>query len=84
MIAENKPLIYLYDLPKSIVTSVKITEIIRNAAKYELTEPVQFRDARISIITGLLSPLINGIIKVDQKDFLAVAKAIKYFDITDG
>jgi hypothetical protein len=84
MIVESKPLIYLYDLPKSIVTSVKITEIIRNAAKYELTEPVQFRDARISIITGLLSPLINGIIKVDQKDFLAVAKAIKYFDITDG
>ncbi len=34
--------------------------------------------------TGLLSPLINGIIKVDQKDHLAVAKAIKYFDITDG
>ncbi len=30
-----------------------------------------------------MSPLINGIIKVDQKDFLAVAKAIKYFDIAD-
>lgn len=84
MIQENKPLIYLYDLPKSIVTSVKITEIIRKAATYELTEPVQFKDARISATTGLLSPLINGIIKVDQKDFQAVAKAIKYFEITDG
>ena len=84
MIQENKHLIYLYDLPKSIVTSVKITEIIRNAAKYELTEPVQFKDARISATTGLLSPLINGIIKVDQKDFQTVAKAIKYFEITDG
>jgi len=84
MIVDSKPSIYLYDLPKSIVTSIKITEIIRNASKYELTEPVHFKDARICIITGLMSPLINGIIKVDKKDFLAVAKAIKYFDISDG
>lgn len=85
MIQENKPLIYLYDLPKSIVTSVKITEIIRKACNgYELTEPVQFKDARISATTGLLSPLINGIIKVEQKDFQAIAKAIKYFEISDG
>ena len=84
MIAENKPFIYLYDLPKCIATSVKITEVIRKACAYELTEPVQFKDARISMYTGLLSPLINGIIKVDQKDFLTVAKAIKYFEISDG
>ena len=84
MIAENKPFIYLYDLPKSIVTSVKITDVIRKACAYELTEPVQFKEARISMHTGLLSPLINGIIKVDQKDFVTVAKAIKYFEITDG
>lgn len=84
MIAENKPFIYLYDLPKSIVTSVKITDVIRKACAYELTEPVQFKEARISMHTGLLSPLINGIIKVDQKDFATVAKAIKYFEITDG
>jgi hypothetical protein len=32
MIVDSKPLIYLYDLPKSIVTSIKITEIIRNAS----------------------------------------------------
>lgn len=57
MMQENKPLIYLYDLPKSIVTSVKITEIIRNACGYELSEPVQFKEPRPSIITGLTSPL---------------------------
>lgn len=84
MIAENKPFIYLYDLPKSIVTSVKITDVIRKACAYELTEPVQFKEARVSMHTGLPSPLINGIIKVDQKDFVTVAKAIKYFEITDG
>ena len=84
MIAENKPFIYLYDLPKSIVTSVRITDVIRKACGYELTEPVQFKEARISMHTGLLSPLINGIIKIDQKDFATVAKAIKYFEITDG
>lgn len=37
---DNKPLIYLYDLPKTIVTSVKIAEIIKKACGYELAEPV--------------------------------------------
>ncbi len=32
----------------------------------------------------MVSPLIGGVIEVDQKDFQAVAKAIKYFDISDG
>jgi hypothetical protein len=36
----NKQILYLYDLPKSIVTSVKINEIIKNRCGYELQEPV--------------------------------------------
>lgn len=79
---QEKEPIYLYDLPKHIVTSVKIAEIIRNSCKYELKEPVQFKKPRISI-TGHFSPLINGIITVEKKDYQTVAKAIKYFEISD-
>ena len=46
--------------------------------------PIKFKEPRISKTSGLLSPLIDGIINVDLKDFLAVAKAIKYFEIDDG
>jgi hypothetical protein len=37
---ETKQILYLYDLPKGIVTSVKINEIIKNRCGYELNEPV--------------------------------------------
>jgi len=80
----EKPFIYLYDMPKSIVTSVKIAEIIKKESGYELTEPVQFKDPRVSPFSGLPSPLIAGIIKVDQSEHLKVAKAIKYFEVSDG
>ena len=63
---EQKPFIYLYDMPKSIATSVKIADVIKKMSGYELTEPVQFKEPRISPISGLPSPLIAGIIKIDQ------------------
>jgi len=81
---QDKPFIYLYDMPKSIVTSVKIAEIIKRESGYDLTEPVQFKDPRISPTSGLPSPLIAGIIKVDQNEHAKVAKAIKYFEVGDG
>jgi hypothetical protein len=84
MIAETKAFIYLYDLPKMIVTSVMISDVIRKACAYELTEPVEFKVARVSNKYGIPSPLIDGIIKVDQKDLTTIAKSIKYFEITDG
>jgi hypothetical protein len=37
---ENKTIIYLYDMPKHIATSVKIAEILKKACQYDLTEPV--------------------------------------------
>jgi hypothetical protein len=37
---ENKPLIYLYDMPYHIATSVKIAEILKKICDYDLTEPV--------------------------------------------
>ena len=75
--------IYLYDLPKDIVTSVKIAKIIKDACNYDLQEPVQFRDYR-PLASGLPSPFSYGIIKVDQTQLLTIANAIKYFEITDG
>jgi hypothetical protein len=81
----DKPFIYLYDMPKSIVTSVKIAEIIkRDCGGYDLQEPVQFKDARVSPSSGLPSPLVAGIIKVEQDKQAQVAKALKYFEISDG
>jgi hypothetical protein len=37
---ENKSLIYLYDMPSHIATSVKIAEILKKACEYDLAEPV--------------------------------------------
>ncbi len=81
---DQKSLIFLYDMPKSIATSVKIADVLRKKSGYELTEPVQFKEPRISPISGLPSPLVAGIIKVDLAVFQKVAKDIKYFELNDG
>ena len=81
---DNKQLIYLYDLPKNIVTSVKIAKIIKDACGYDLQEPVQFRESRPNPLTGVSSPFQFGIIKVDANQGATIAKAIKYFEIDDG
>jgi hypothetical protein len=66
MMAECKPIIYLYDLPKVLVTSDKIKDIIREACGYEMPEPCQFKhELKFCIDSGLPLPLINAIIKVD-------------------
>lgn len=62
---ENKQLIYLYDLPKNLATSVRIGTIIKEKTGYELNEPVQFRDCKPNPTTGIESPFKLGIIKVD-------------------
>ena len=36
----ERPYFYLYDLPKDIVTSVKINEVIKTKCSIELQEPV--------------------------------------------
>ena len=76
---ESKGLIFLYDLPRTFVNSVKITDIILNACGYELTEPVSFKQQK----SDINHPLINGVIRVDLKEVDTVAKAIKYFEIKD-
>ena len=80
----ERQLIYLYDLPKSVVTSVKISTVIKEKTGYDLTESVQYRDCRPHPLTGLPSPFTQGIIKVDPAEWKKVADAIKYFNITDG
>ncbi len=80
----TRPILYLYDLPKSIVTSVKINQIIKERCGIELQEPVQFRECRPNPTTGLPSLFSMGIIKVDPVDFNKVRESMKYFDMTDG
>jgi hypothetical protein len=80
----SRQVLYLYDLPKSIVTSIKINQIIKERCGVELQEPVQFRDCRPHLTTGLPSPFSFGIIKVDPSDFKKVSEAMKYFEVSDG
>lgn len=80
----NRNLIYLYDLPKDCVSSVKIAEIIKTKANYDITEPIQFRECPPDRYTGLPSPFYFGIIKInDGLVAKRVADAIKYFDISN-
>jgi hypothetical protein len=81
---DNKQLIYLYDLPKDLITSVKVAKVIKDSSNYDLQEPVQFRDCKPHQLTGLPSPFQYGIIKVDTSVANQVASAIKYFNITEG
>jgi len=60
---------------------VLIAKIIKEKCKYELKDPVQFREKRG--IFGIPSPFVVGLIKVQQSDAARVAELIKYFDITD-
>jgi hypothetical protein len=81
---DNKQILYLYDLPKYFVTSVRLAHIIKEKCGYELPDPVQFRECRPNLTTGLPSPFMMGIMKVDSNDAPRVSQAIKYFDFPDG
>ncbi len=75
--------VYLYELPKSITTSVRIAEIIKKQTGYDLQEPVQFRDCR-PLPNGLESPFQMGIIKIEAAQAANICKNLKYFEIQDG
>jgi hypothetical protein len=80
----DKDLIYLYDLPKNLATSVKIASIIKDKADYDLPEPVQFKEVKPNPLTGVPSPFSMGMIKVDKTHSKKVAEAMKYFKFDDG
>ena len=81
---DTKQYIYMYDLPKDLVTSVKISKVIKDLANYDLQEPVQFRECKPHPTTGLPSPFCYGIIKVEAAQLQQIATAMKYFELTDG
>ena len=81
---DNKQVIYMYDLPQHIVTSVKIHSIVKEKCGVEFSEAVQFRDYQPNAMTGLPSPFKKALIKVDAHDAKKVLDTIKYFEITDG
>ena len=80
----SRQIIYLYDLPKSIVTSIKINQIIKERCGIELQEPVQFKECRPHPVSGLPSPFTIGIIKVDPSEYKKVTDGMKYFELSDG
>lgn len=79
----DKQLLYIYDLPKSLATSVTIAKAIKDQSGYELQEPVQFKECR-PLPNGLESPFQYGIIKIDTNQLPTIANAIKYFELPDG
>jgi hypothetical protein len=81
---EQRPFIYLYDMPKCIVTSDMIADLIKMKTGHKLTAPVQFKAQKNDPKTRLPSPLIDGIIMVDLAVLQKVAKDIKYFELSDG
>ena len=81
---DSYQLIYLYDLPRGIVTSVKISQVVKDLANYDLQEPVTFREYKPNPITGIRPLTCYGIIKVENSKLHSVASAIKYFEVTDG
>jgi len=81
---ENNPIIYLYNLPKAHTTSVKIAEIMKKVADYDLKDPVQLKDCRPNVNNGLPSPFVKGIIKIEPADLPTVAAKLKYFEFKDN
>ena len=71
---QEKYLIYLYELPKSKVTSVQIAEQIRTLTGYEITEIPQIR-------RDPNKPFYTAIIKInDNLKFKEIVSKIKYLD----
>jgi hypothetical protein len=84
MLGNDKQLFYLYDLPKIVTSSVRMTQVIKERTGYELPDPVQFRDCKPNPNTGVASPFQLGIIKVDVPDYKRFCEAMKYFEIIDN
>ena len=81
---ESKLILYLYDLPMSIVTSVKISDIIEKRCGYKLLEPAVFKESRPHPVTGLPSPFVKGLVKIELSELKKVAESLKYFQVDDG
>ena len=71
----DKNLIYLYDLPKDLVTSSKIAELIKTIAGVDTFETPQIR-------RDLNKPFYCAIIKFnDDASFKTAVSKLKYFDM---
>lgn len=70
----DKYLLYLYDLPRDTVTSIKISELLKKEVKETSFEPPQIRrDANKPFYTAVLK--FN-----DANDFKSAVEKFKYFD----
>lgn len=74
-ISINKNILYLYDLPKDEVTSVKISEAIKQKTDYELNDIPQIR-------RDMNREFYTAVVKIeDTPAFKEIAKKLKYFNI---
>jgi polyadenylate-binding protein len=73
--ADQKNILYLYDLPKDNVTSVTLAEKIKSLTKVEIQEQPQIkRDPN--------KPFYTAMVRINEADkFKEVVAAMKYFDM---
>lgn len=73
----DKNILYLYDLPKDTVSSVKIASKIKELTKHEVADPPQIR-------RDPNKPFYTAQVKINEPErFKEIANTLKYFDI-DG
>lgn len=70
----DKNILFIYDLPKSIISSVLLSKRIQEVAGFELKEPPQIR-------RNPDRPFYSAMIKITDDRFKEISQKLKHFDI---
>jgi len=70
----DKNILFVYDLPKSIITSTLLASKIKDLTGYEIKEPPQIR-------RNPDRPFYNAMIKISDDKFKEVSQKLKHFYI---
>ena len=70
----DKNILFIYDLPKSIISSVLLSKRIQEVAAFELKEPPQIR-------RNPDRPFYSAMIKITDERFKEITQKLKHFDI---
>jgi len=74
---DKQYILYLYDLPKDTVTSVKIAQLFKDQAGFELDQPPQIK-------RDITKPFYSAMVKIsDSEKFKRACEKMRYFEI-DG
>jgi hypothetical protein len=77
MQVENKNLLYIYDLPKSIITSVILKDTVKKVSQYDISEAPQIR-------RNPDRPFYTAIIKINDERFKEISHKLRHFNIECG